>query len=457
MGYTANYSLAAQTAMEVIEDFEIPQAPINLQIVFEALPCELRLCTYGDFMRSTGKTLEETIAILDSDLGTCLYNPQTEQYVIYYNASHVEEFCRFTIAHELGHYFLGHHRQARVTTLSRSFITKHEYEQYENEANVFARNLLSPAPLALNLRNASRSGNIIHNFELAFDITSKAATVRVNFINRDLKDYTDHMLKVAMGIEMRCQPFCWRCKTRNPVSAAYCITCGNSRVSWFTSHLPLPPDVRYDNNGIFYYCPRCGNNDIAQDAEFCIMCGLPLKNTCTTDNQSGPKHIHYNSSNAKFCARCGSTTRYNAIGFYPSMEVIQEMKYTDGVEYDEDTLKIKICPTCGNEEFSDNSSFCRICGTDLFNNCIGEEDADINGYITIYNQHANPSNARFCEICGKETLFYRKGILKSYQEYQQEKEAEEQVEAFLASQAQAAPEQESKPFFPDFNNELPFN
>lgn len=458
MGYTANYNLATKTAMEVLEDYEISQAPINLQIIFNTLSSELRLCTYTDFMQSTGKTLAETIAILDSDLGTCLYNPQTEQYAIYYNATHVDEFCRFTIAHELGHYFLGHHRKARTTALSRSFIPKADYQQYENEANVFARNLLSPAPLALNLRNASKAGSVVYNFEMAFHITSKAAKVRVDFLNRDLRDYSERMRQIASSLKMRCQPFCWNCKTRNPINVSYCITCGSSRVSWFNSYLPLPPDIGYDKNGIFYHCPRCGNNDIAEDTEFCIICGLPLKNRCIADKQNGPKHIHYNASNAKFCARCGSRTQYNIIDFYPSMEVIQEMKYTDGVNYDSDTMKINICPQCGNEEFSDNAFFCRICGADLFNNCIGDEDTDMNGSPVIYNQHANPSNARFCEICGKETMFYRKGILKSYQKYQEDKEVEDQIDTMYASQQyQPDSKPETQSFIPDFDDGLPFN
>lgn len=455
MGYNANYSLAAKTAMEVLEDYEISQAPINLQIIFDALSSELRLCTYADFMKSTGMTLSETIAFLDSDFGTCLYNPQTEQYAIFYNTAHVDEFCRFTVAHELGHYFLGHHRKARVTTLSRSFISKADYEEYEKEANVFARNLLSPAPLALELRKASQPGSVMYNIEMAFSITSRAAKVRVDFINRDLRDYTEHMRQVASAIKMRCQPFCWHCKTRNPIDVSYCITCGNSRVSWFNSYLPLPPEVKFDKNGLFYSCPRCGNNDIAEDAEFCITCGLPLKNYCLADKQSGPKHIHYNTSNAKFCARCGSTTRYNTINFYPSMEVIPEMKYTDGVEYDSETMKIKKCPLCGNEEFSNNSFYCRICGTDLFNNCIGDEDTDMNGFPVIYNQHANPSNARFCEVCGKETMFFRKGILRSYQKYQEDEEEEAQIDAMMAAQYQGDPDADDIPFFPDFGNDGP--
>lgn len=434
MIFLADYGKAVRTAIEVLEDYEIPQAPVNLQLIFDALPMELSLNTYSDFMRSTGKTFEETVEILDSNLGACLYNPQTEQYAIFYNANHVDEFCRFTIAHELGHYFLGHHRLAGTTILNRSYMSRSEYEEYEKEANAFARNLLSPAPLAYNLREASLPGSIVNNFEMAFSITSLAAKVRASLLNRDLRDYNDHMREVALAINMKCQPFCWKCKTRNPVDVSYCITCGSGRVSWFTFYNPLPPAVKFDKNGLFYYCPRCGNNDISEDAEFCIICGLPLKNPCDAEKQTGIRRRHYNASNAKFCARCGSATRYNHIGFYPSMEGVTEMKYSDGVDYDLDTMKIKICPKCQNEEFSEQAEFCRICGTDLYNKCIGDEDTDNFGNYTVYNQHANPSNARYCEVCGKITLFYKNKLLKPYEDYLAEMEAEYAMAAAMAAQ-----------------------
>ena len=154
---------------------------------------------------------------------------------------------------------------------------------------------------------------------------------------------------------------------------------------------------------------------------------------------------------------CGATTRYNAISFYPSMEVITAMKYTDGVEYDLNTIKVKFCPQCSNEDFSETSLFCRICGLDLFNNCIRDEEIDINIYKTVYNQPVNPSNARFCEVCGKETIYFKKGILINYQKYQEDKDTEDQIEARKGPQYQEVTVLDTSESYPDFGNELPFN
>ena len=40
------------------------------------------------------------------------------------------------------------------------------------------------------------------------------------------------------------------------------------------------------------------------------------------------------------------------------------MRYTDGFELDEN-YRVKICPRCENEEFSDDAIYCRICGAML--------------------------------------------------------------------------------------------
>ncbi|MBO5571073.1 MAG: hypothetical protein J6A79_19425 [Clostridia bacterium] len=91
------------------------------------------------------------------------------------------------------------------------------------------------------------------------------------------------------------------------------------------------------------------------------------------------------------------------------------MFYNDGFEMDEN-FRVKECPKCGNEEFSDEAGFCRICGTALFNACAGEDIYDYNGDFNHHEDHKNPGNARFCEICGKPTFFFSEKFLKPFTE-----------------------------------------
>ena len=97
------------------------------------------------------------------------------------------------------------------------------------------------------------------------------------------------------------------------------------------------------------------------------------------------------------------------------------MKYTDGIAYDKETMRVLICPKCGNEEFGENAEYCRICGMDLYNRCEGEPVFDPqNGRLIRYEErHKNPSNARYCEVCGKPTLFLKLDLLKDFDKYRE--------------------------------------
>lgn len=459
MIYLADYKKAVRTAIEVLEDYEIPQAPVNLQIIFDALSRELALMPYTKFMKITGMTYQQTIQFLDSDMGACTYKPSTAQYVIYYNDTLSEAWTRFTLAHELGHYFLGHHQLAGTDLLNRRFISKSDYDEYEKEANVFARNLLSPAPLAWEVIENGNSRNQDHDIQMAFDITERASNIRVSYIRRDLKDYSDAMNKSVRKIHIRYHRFCGRCKSYLPTDAKYCIICGNKRLGKSLWYKALPPIMKADKNGFFNQCPQCGNADVGENSRYCMICGSPLKNICLGNSRDGKTHKrHPNLSCSNFCAECGSETLYN----YRQIKIKEEddeVKYTDGVEYDESTLRVKRCPKCGNDEFGKDAEYCRICGTDLYNMCEGDIDQNNWGEEIHINTHANPSNARFCETCGKRTNFFIKGILPSYEEYQRNADAQAEIDAFLSIPDEDEPipvsSEQAQQYIVD--EELPFN
>lgn len=88
------------------------------------------------------------------------------------------------------------------------------------------------------------------------------------------------------------------------------------------------------------------------------------------------------------------------------------MFYNDGFEFDENMRVVK-CPQCENEEFSDDATYCRIYGAQLYNCCDGEWDGY---YKQMCNIHENPGNARFCEFCGKPTYFATENFLTNWQE-----------------------------------------
>lgn len=418
MTYFANYSLSVKTAVEVLEDFSISQVPINLNIIFRGMDRELAIKTYKEFMDESKLSLTEIITFFDSELGTCCYDPKSGRYVIYYNDLKSKAFIRFTLAHELGHIFLGHHIKAETNILSRSFISNTQYMEFEKEANVFARNLLSPAPLAWEVIEKGQSRNQKHDIEYAFNITGLAANVRINMIRRDLKDYTLEMRNFIKKIKIKYHKHCTKCHSWLPKKVNYCMFCGNDKTNKSLWYKDFPKEIKTNKNGFFIQCPTCGNMDIAINSRFCMICSSPLKNLCNGQSKNNRTHkCHNNRSFSLFCEECGSPTYYNEHNIEIRQEE-NEMIYNDGVPYNSDTLRVKICPICKNESFSNTAQYCIICGNSLYNTCEGTLTNNYNGESYYDNIHCNPSNARFCETCGKPTLFFKKGLLIDYKTFQ---------------------------------------
>ncbi|PEA79106.1 hypothetical protein CN676_04030 [Bacillus wiedmannii] len=60
----------------------------------------------------------------------------------------------------------------------------------------------------------------------------------------------------------------------------------------------------------------------------------------------------------------------------------------------DNSLRFSSCIKCGNEDISDNASFCKKCGTYLYNNCTNSDNQC---------DYLNPPDAFYCEICGSES------------------------------------------------------
>ena len=67
-----------------------------------------------------------------------------ETNTMYINSADNPKRRNFTIAHELGHYFLGHTQKSEYETLFRLTTKERNHSQLEKDANCFAANLLVP-------------------------------------------------------------------------------------------------------------------------------------------------------------------------------------------------------------------------------------------------------------------------------------------------------------------------
>ena len=147
-----DYDFTFNLAFLVIKHFNLCSFPIPLEQVVSNLP-QIRLCPYSTFCKNRGLTSREAINYLGSNFGAIVRPPMCNQYILYYNDDYTPGTVRYTIAHELGHYFLGHMRH--LHNKNRGHIN-HKNPYLDREADNFAMNLLAPAALIdlMGLENA---------------------------------------------------------------------------------------------------------------------------------------------------------------------------------------------------------------------------------------------------------------------------------------------------------------
>ena len=124
-----DYYRAASAAYRMREKYDPGRSYIRFDPFLPlSVEKDLRVCRFTTFCSMRGIEYADLLQVVSPD-GFSLR--QGRRYIIVYNdAPHIPASrVRFTLAHELGHYTLGHLRDG---------------DKEEAEANCFARNLLAP-------------------------------------------------------------------------------------------------------------------------------------------------------------------------------------------------------------------------------------------------------------------------------------------------------------------------
>jgi len=331
----ASYYRSVRAALNVLRETDADSFPINLKRVLRFRNVKLK--TYEEIV-STGKySLQDCFTFFGED-GAAIFYPAAGRYVIAYNShSRSSHRKRFTIAHELGHIVLGHHSEYGAPVLKRYFIEKPLYDVLEDEANCFARNLLSP-PMAANsllrlhgytfsqfdkrkdrnvwirvpgaavVNDPPRGLSDSFFIQNAFFITNAAAETRCHFLKSDLM-YTPMAEAESLLSRFRFTSR-WRCRACGAPKidgASYCYNCGEEGRFGYFSKNPEPERpvfLRY-MGGQFISCPFCGNGRIPAGSYFCTVCGQPVSNPCmpAADVTSGSETLGSDTSCAGIAAR----------------------------------------------------------------------------------------------------------------------------------------------------------
>ena len=193
-----NYSVCVNKAYAVLAECADRKFPVNLNEIVEN-EHGLKLYKYSDLCKNQNLTLREAIDCVGSEYAGLVRRVDTTtlnyRFLIFYNDTLENEgLIRFSIAHELGHFYMGH------------CSLLHEYGSsnigfdlldsvFQREADCFARNLLSPALVFGAL--VCGGGYFPHKVPLGlikniFKISNTAAEVRRDFFLKDLNDTLPH-------------------------------------------------------------------------------------------------------------------------------------------------------------------------------------------------------------------------------------------------------------------------
>ncbi len=303
----ARYNGTVYKAYEFVND-NVLCFPIDLFKLSKNLGW--KILTYEQMAKTNNCTIEDICNCLGPD-GYSIYNGHN--YIIAYNNT-INSIGRinFTLAHEIGHIVLKHHKDFEITSILQNNSSESEYKILENEANCFARNLLAPAPLVKQMSLWDRLFSIGNDFA----ITASAAKTRLSFLKNDLYYLNDQQIQEFQD-KYKSFKTCDNCRnTHLNINNSYCPLCGNKKLVIGDGFMIYKSEIEVDDKKKAKICPKCGNEEILE-GDYCKICGLDLYNRCTNyelDNLGntvgGCGEIC--DSNARYCHKCGSTTTYYA-------------------------------------------------------------------------------------------------------------------------------------------------
>jgi Zn-dependent peptidase ImmA (M78 family) len=167
-----------EKAQEILRKGSIKDAPVDVIDLAEGLGIEVKL--------------EQ----VDDDLSGFLFRePSTQRAVIGANSKHHKNRQRFTIAHELGHYLLHETERIHLDSAKPGYIVQRRDKKsstgedlFEREANLFAAELLMPAPfLAKDLKGMSfdllaDDDTLLEKLAAKYGVSVQALTIRLDYL-----------------------------------------------------------------------------------------------------------------------------------------------------------------------------------------------------------------------------------------------------------------------------------
>lgn len=322
---TPNWAKARQKAYEVIKEHNIQDFPINIVEVIKKYS-DVKILTYKEFSSIRNVSIEDVINLNSSEDGCIHFYANKNRYLILYNDDvNVPERVYWTLAHEFGHYILGHHKESDRSNLSRLEITDNEYDLYEREADFFARFLINPPSII-------KEWNVIDAYRVMnfFKVSYSAANNTLSYLSRIARngwtvvapdDIKKQLKKFIFSVNFG--KTCLKCNSFFVYeNSNFCPNCGSSELNnqeRGDDFNMVYQGVEVDHKGRAKLCPCCSNEELDYDGNYCNVCSAYLINTCADKcgyDDFGNEYLERQScdatlsGNARYCHKCGNPSTY---------------------------------------------------------------------------------------------------------------------------------------------------
>lgn len=178
------FEIAQNLAWDALTEHTDGTFPINLYGTISTIP-DLKIKTYSEWADELLRRKEvlelgltnrqQLIDCLGSNDSVLIAN-HTDNIILYDETKEITQ-CRWNVAHELGHYFLGHGG-------SFGHGGSESYEVQEKEANYFARQLLTPIPIVTKIIKSGESFNDISSLADFFWVSYSVMNYTIDNIRK---------------------------------------------------------------------------------------------------------------------------------------------------------------------------------------------------------------------------------------------------------------------------------
>lgn len=296
-----DYGFATQTARDFIQLYNVDWLPVDVfELVdkyAEATNQNIQIKTIEDLSFETKIDRQSLIDdVIYGEDGLAIYDPDTETYSIIINEK-AEPYgrIRWTVVHELAHIVLGHLSNSK-TSIVKWQLSEEEYNDMEQEAHIFAGEVLSPKFIIYRI-GAHSSAEIQDICGLSIAASDSRENAIFELIN-DKRKMHDSMLTIIPTFAQFLE-FKTICTEKDKMRIKSRIT-QNTPAEKQLSILK----VNVTSKGKYERCPYCGNNHNADAANFCKLCGSSLfeAQPLTPSTPCGK----IGDKDASFCDHCGN-------------------------------------------------------------------------------------------------------------------------------------------------------